>query len=66
MAYLIPFFRAGGIVTFLGSELLHKSLRNDDGKGLVGKMDDSLGHLEKFTSDTINVGTSIIFLNPSP
>ncbi|XP_060587684.1 prominin-1-A-like isoform X2 [Ruditapes philippinarum] len=45
---------AGGIVTFLGSELLHKSLRNDDGKGLVGKMDDSLGHLEKFTSDTIN------------
>ncbi|XP_045212569.2 prominin-1-A-like isoform X2 [Mercenaria mercenaria] len=45
---------AGGIITFLGSELLHKSLKNEDNSGLVGKLDDSLGHLQTFTNDTIN------------
>ena len=48
-------FSAGGIVTFLGAELLHKSLKNENNDGILGRIDTSLNNLQKFSTSTTKV-----------
>lgn len=49
------YYRAGAVIVFLGSDLLHQSLRNDDNNGLVGRMDEGLNDFQMFVNDSLKV-----------
>ena len=51
---------AGGIITFLGAELFHKALKNENNEGVLGRVDASLVTLQTFTGDTVQVNMRTI------
>lgn len=48
------FMLAGAIITFLGSDLLHRSLKNEDDSGLAGNLQRSLTSLQLYLNNTAN------------
>lgn len=44
---------AGGIITFLGAELFHKALKNENNEGIIGHIDSNLQALQTFTAGTV-------------
>ena len=50
-----PCFSGGCIVLFLGGELLHQSLSNEDNTNVLSRVGNSLGKLDGFVNDTVAV-----------
>jgi len=50
-----PCFSGGCIVLFLGGELLHQSLSNEDNSNVLSRVGNSLGKLDGFVNDTVAV-----------
>ncbi|KAL4239236.1 hypothetical protein ACF0H5_000053 [Mactra antiquata] len=48
------FMLAGGIIVFLGSDLLQQSLKNENERGLVGRVDTGLYDFQLFINNSLN------------
>ena len=53
--FISNYFSAGGIITFLGAELFHKALKNENNEGVLGRVDTSLQNLQTFSTSTVTV-----------